>query len=190
MTVAALSDGREVVLRPLHTEDEALLEAAFARMSPDSRYRRFLTPKNELTQREAHYMCSIDHRDHEAYCALDPETGDLVAEARFIRCVDRPRAAEFAITVADGWQHRGLGTLLLEALVTRAREEGIDRFQILTLGSNHEMAHLLHHLGPVCVLGWESGAMHAEARIDRPCQYELPPEERIVPAGAPATPTS
>jgi GNAT superfamily N-acetyltransferase len=187
---AALHDGELILVRPMTEADEGLLEAAFASLSEDARYKRFLTPKPVLSHAEAHYMCCVDHHDHEAYCAIDPGSGDLVAEARYIRCTDRPGVAEFAITVADAWQGRGLGTILLARLVERAREEGIDRFYVLMLASNHEMLGLMHHLGPLCVLGMDSGAMQAEARIDDPCPSEAQPAAPIERTGELATQTS
>lgn len=190
MRTAALHDGEVVLVRPLEEADEGLLEAAFDELSDDARYKRFLTPKPQLSHSEAHYMCCVDHHDHEAYCAIDPKSGDLVAEARYIRCADRPNVAEFAITVADAWQGRGLGTILLARLVERAREEGIERFYVLMLATNHEMVGLMHHLGPLCVLGMESGAMQAEARIDVPCRSDPQPEEPIERTGELATQTS
>ena len=190
MRTAALHDGELILVRPMEEADEGLLGAAFALLSDDARYKRFLTPKPVLSHSEAHYMCCVDHHDHEAYCAIDPKSGDLVAEARFIRCVDRPQVAEFAITVADAWQGRGLGTILLARLVERAREEGIDRFYVLMLASNTEMLSLMHQLGPLCVLGMEAGAMQAEARIDLPCPSEAPPEAPSARTGELATPTS
>ena len=190
MRTAALNDGELILVRPMTEADEGLLEAAFARMSDDARYKRFLNAKPTLSHAEAHYMCCVDHHDHEAYCAIDPKSGDLVAEARFIRCGDRQGVAEFAITVADDWQGRGLGTILLARLVERAREEGISRFYVMMLAANHEMLGLMHHLGPLCVLGMEAGAMQAEARIDVPCPSEAPPEGPIERTGELATRTS
>ena len=62
---------------------------------------------------------------------------------------DRPEAAEVAFTVADGWQGRGVGSFLLDALAERARENGITVFTAEMLASNHAMRALFEHLGDV-----------------------------------------
>ena len=77
--------------------------------------------------------------------AIDPESHQAVGVARYIRTTD-PRAAEVAVTVVDDWQGRGLGTLLLEGITMRAREEGVDTFTALMLVENGEMMDLLERL--------------------------------------------
>ena len=79
----------------------------------------------------------------------------LIAVARFVRLVDDPEAAEVAITVADNWQRRGLGSLLT-ALAAEALRLGIRRFTA-TMAADNVPAHRLmgrltdhleqHHVG-------------------------------------------
>jgi GNAT superfamily N-acetyltransferase len=75
---------------------------------------------HELDARTLRYLTELDHRDHEAMCALD-ESGEGVGVAGYVRSAVRPDTAEVAVAVVDGWQGRGLGTLLLEAISARAR---------------------------------------------------------------------
>ena len=56
-----LTDGTQLLIRPLSADDRAGLAALFARLTPESRYRRFLSPKHELTPRELTYLTNIDH---------------------------------------------------------------------------------------------------------------------------------
>ncbi len=58
-----------------------------------------------------------------------------------------PDVAEPAIVVVDAWQGRGVGSRLLDALVERARAEGIGRFQAPVLAYNADAIHLLERLG-------------------------------------------
>jgi GNAT superfamily N-acetyltransferase len=53
-----------------------------------------------------------------------------------------------AITVADDWQGRGLGKLLLTRLTDRAREEGVKRFTALVSQENANMKRLLQQVDP------------------------------------------
>ena len=67
--------------------------------------------------------------------------------ARFVRATPESSVAEVAVTVADEWQGRGLGTLLLEELNERARAEGIERYTALVSGENRAGVALLQRLG-------------------------------------------
>jgi GNAT superfamily N-acetyltransferase len=82
----------------------------------------------KLTEGMVRYLTEIDHHDHEAIIALDEQTGEGIGVARYVRDQERPEVAEVAVTVIDDWQGRGLGTLLLEVISARAREEGITTF--------------------------------------------------------------
>jgi GNAT superfamily N-acetyltransferase len=69
----------------------------------------------------------------------------LAAEARYVPIGGG--TAELALTVADGYQGAGLGHLLLEALVQRAREDGLRRLRAIVLLDNKPMLRLLQHYG-------------------------------------------
>lgn len=142
-----LRDGASLEIRPISSQDRELLRAAFERLSPESRYRRFFGPMPELSERELDYLTQVDHRDHEALVAIDPKSGELVGVARFIRMSAGGHVAEPAITVADDWQGRGIGTALLQALADRAREEDISRFEAPVLATNAEAIRVLEALG-------------------------------------------
>jgi GNAT superfamily N-acetyltransferase len=160
-----LRDGSHVRVRQGHRSDRDLLLRGFERLSPESRYRRFLAPMPELTEGMVRYLAEIDHHDHEALIALDEETGEGIGVARYVRDQDRPEVAEVAVTVIDDWQGRGLGTLLLEVISARAREEGVTTFTALMLATNEEMMDLLKRLDPVRIVDRETGRVEIEAPI-------------------------
>jgi GNAT superfamily N-acetyltransferase len=165
MSEATLRDGSRVKVRPVRRSDAGLLLRGFERLSEESRYRRFLCSMPELSEQMVRYLTDVDHHDHEAVVALDAATGEGVGVARYVRDRDRPERAEAAVTVIDHWQQRGLGTLLVELLAVRAREEGIERFTALMLASNDEMMELLESLGPVRVIDREAGTVEVEAPL-------------------------
>lgn len=146
--LATLRDGSEVVISRLTPADAPLLSEAFARLSEESRRLRFLGPKPSLSSGELRYLTQVDGHRHEALSAIDPATGQGVAIGRFVRNPGTPESAEVAITVADAWQRRGLGRLLLERLAERAREEGVTGFTALVSHDNRKMQALLKGIDP------------------------------------------
>ncbi|MBA3500749.1 MAG: GNAT family N-acetyltransferase [Myxococcota bacterium] len=146
---AKLRDESEVVLRLLRPEDRTLLKAGFEKLSPESRYARFFSPKATLNDDELDYLCNIDHETHFAIGALRelPDgTSVGLGIARFIKVADG--AAEAAIAVADEMHGRGLGRLLFLRLCAAAIERGITTFKCEVLGSNTSMKHLLDAIAP------------------------------------------
>ena len=168
---AVLGDGTSVQLRLIRPEDKALLRAGFERLSPESRYARFLAPKTQLSDDELRYLCDIDHENHLAIGAVrehregDADPGPVgLGIARFIRLADHI-TAEAAIAVADEAQHRGLGRLLFLRLVAAAAERGIERFRCEVLGSNAGMAGLLAQIAPNRSVEVGSGVMSIEMAL-------------------------
>jgi GNAT superfamily N-acetyltransferase len=166
MTEVELRDGSRVEVRALGPDDKAGLAAGFERLSEDSRYRRFLSPTPHLTPRQLAYLTEVDHHDHEALVAIEFACRDGVAVARYVRSRDHLDEAEFAVAVADDWQGLGLGTALLQQLVTRASEEGITWFTGLVLAQNESMLHVLATLGEL-ERRW-AGAGTIEVRLQIP----------------------
>ena len=140
-----LRDGSRITIRPIGPDDRQGLAEGFARLSPETRYRRFFGPVAELRDRELDYLTQIDHHDHEALVAIDEATGDGVGVARFVRTSEG--VAEPAVVVVDDWQGRGVGGALLSSLVGRAREEGVTQFQAPVLATNNEAIRALQKLG-------------------------------------------
>lgn len=146
-TRVVLHDGSEVIIDQVHRTDAQLLVDGFDRLSDETRRLRFLTAKPHLTDEEVRYFSQVDHHDHEALGAMDPVSGRGVGLARYIRETRDPEIAEIAVTVADEWQGRGLGTELLHRILERAKAEGIHRFSALLDTDNDTMLQLLHQIG-------------------------------------------
>jgi RimJ/RimL family protein N-acetyltransferase len=142
-----LRDGRSVDVRPLERCDRALLEAAIIRLSDESRYLRFGTPKPHIPERELDSLVDVDHHDHEALLAIDPLSGRGVAVVRYVQLPGEPGAVELAATVADDWQGTGLGSALLVALTQRARDEGHSVLRAHVLAANNRSVAMLRRAG-------------------------------------------
>jgi RimJ/RimL family protein N-acetyltransferase len=132
-----LKSGRTVFIRPISPEDGPRLRAAYDRLSPESKYRRFLAPKPHLSTSETRYLVHIDGRDHVALVATPAEDQDLIiAVARFVRLDENPTQAEFAVVVGDPFQQEGLATALMERLGPMAARRGITSFRATMLAEN------------------------------------------------------
>lgn len=150
-----LKDGSEVLLRLVVPEDKEILRAGFERLSPESRYARFLAPKQRLTDEELAYLVDVDQEAHFALGAtregVDGSPPIGLGIARFIRLPDQPLepvTAEAAIAVADEAQGLGLGRILLQRLVAAAVERDIERFRCEVLGTNASMKNLIDQIAP------------------------------------------
>ena len=165
MSAEQLSDGSRIEIRPLTGADKTGLAAGLQRLSPLSRYRRFLSPTPELSATQLAYLTEVDHHDHEALVAVDPSSRDGLGVARYVRSREHPEEAQVAVAVADDWQRRGLGTVLLRHLAARAREEGITSFSGLLLRDNAPMRHLLETLGQVDVKDASTDTLEVSLRI-------------------------
>jgi len=148
-TEVSLPDGGLVRLRPIVPEDKAVLVEGFRRLSPESRYRRFMAPIVELSEEQLAELTEVDYSDRFAWAAfaLDEPGAPGMGVSRYVRDRDDPEVAEAAVTVIDDYQGRGLGRLLLEFLGAVALENGIKRFRGYALEGNRPIRELLERLG-------------------------------------------
>ena len=141
-----LNDGTRLRLRPLTREDRDGLLSLFHRLSEESRWRRFMSPKPTLAPRELDYMTDIDHVAHEAFAAVNERDGSLVGVARYVRHTGTETTAELAVEVADELQRRGIGTALCMRVIERAQENGFTVLTATALWSNQPARRLLRIL--------------------------------------------
>src|SRR3954453_17911418 len=116
MNLVRLEDGTAFLVRPIEATDKAMLAAGRTRLSETSRQRRFLGPKPKLTAAELRYLTEVDGHDHYAVVVAIPDTGDIVASARWVRLKTDTDTAEAAVVVCDALQNKGLGKQLAQML--------------------------------------------------------------------------
>lgn len=174
-----LSDGTAVEIRPIRHDDSERLRAAHARLSPESRYRRFLGAKPILSAGDVEYLVDIDGSDHFALVGSVPDGRDesIVAVARFVRLADDPAAAEFAIVVGDSYQRQGLASELLARLAAAARERGVERFRAAILSDNVAIHRLIDGLADGEIAAAHSGSV-SEVEFALPGQTAQGPVPR------------
>jgi GNAT superfamily N-acetyltransferase len=160
-------DGTELEIRQVRPDDKRLIAEGIERLSPESRYRRFFRPLDHLSAGDLAYLTEIDHTDHEALAAIDPQSGDLVGVARYVRGAE-PHLAEVSVAVGDPWHRRGVATALLERLVERARAAGITHFVALVMDDNVEAISLFEQRTPGHTQPRRSASGHLELEIELP----------------------
>ena len=142
-----LRDGTPLTIRPIHPDDYRL-ELDFVRgLSARTAYQRLLSPR-KLRADEILRMVRIDYGRELALIATAMVAGQLrqVGVARYAPEPDGS-SCDFGIVIADAWQGRGLGEVLLRALVRAAARAGVPTLSGLTLASNYAMRELARRVG-------------------------------------------
>jgi acetyltransferase len=137
-----LLDGTDVRVRPISPEDKLLLASGLKLLSPETAFRRFLSPKTSFSAAELRYLTEVDQIDHVALVAVHAQWGGLIAVARSVRT--GPDLAELAIVVGDPWQRLGLGRQLLDLVAERAN---VSRFSGTMLATNRGAVKLMRGFG-------------------------------------------
>ncbi|HQT25433.1 MAG TPA: GNAT family N-acetyltransferase [Burkholderiales bacterium] len=143
-----MSDGIVVTIRPIRPEDAEAEQQFVRNLSEEARYMRFFTPIAELTPQMLSRFTQIDYDREMAFVAMTSEKGKEreIGVARYV--VDASgESCEFAIVVADDWQHRGLGAKLMRCLMESAREKGVRNMEGDVLATNSPMLDLMTALG-------------------------------------------
>ena len=143
-----LSDGTNIKIRPIRPEDASIEQSFIRELSPQSKYFRFMQGLNELDQKMLVRFTQLDYNRELALIAV-LESHDKETELGVARYVTNPdgESCEFALVVADKWQHRGIGSRLMSALFEAARQRGIKRMEGEILANNENMLKLAGSLG-------------------------------------------
>ena len=175
-TDALLSDGSTVRIRPISPGDRELLVDFHGRQSPQSIYFRYFSPHPRLSDKELDHLTTLDYRTRMAFVAVVADR--LVGVARYEGwSTDRAVAltaaldagaldAEVSFFVDDGFQGRGLGTLMLEYLAAAGRYHGISGFVAHVLPENYGMLRVFRRAGFAVRTGFEEGVIKVALGID------------------------
>jgi GNAT superfamily N-acetyltransferase len=152
--------GVPALLRRLVPEDRARVEEAYRQLSPESRYLRFWTRFREINPRFVERLIHPGGGDHATWVIVLPDNDEVpgVGGGSFWRLDGDPLGAEVSFTVADAFQGRGAGTILLAALWLHAEQTGIRYFAGHALDSNLAMRAWWDALGAAATQtqrGWE-----------------------------------
>ena len=145
--------GGEYLVRPMHPDDAHMLQGLVQRLSPESRYFRFVSTLTELPAHMLARLSLIDYEREMALVAVIRDADDqgqeqerIIAVSRYITNVDR-RSCEFSLLVDDGFSGKGLGSKMMQSIMEVARDRGLEEIDGLVLANNSPMLKLMRSLG-------------------------------------------
>ncbi|MFD1892430.1 GNAT family N-acetyltransferase [Ottowia beijingensis] len=153
-----LRGGGEYRVRPIHPDDAQMLQDMMKRLSPESRYFRFVSNMAELPPNMLSRFTLIDYDREMALCAVVEEEVEganggekttrerIIAVSRYITNPDQ-NSCEFSLVVDDAYAGQGLGTRMMLSIMDVAREKGLQEIIGLVLTQNNGMLKLMRSLG-------------------------------------------
>jgi acetyltransferase len=146
-------DGKKLIFRPVRAEDEPVMMKFHESLSDRSVYLRFLQPQR-LSDRANHDRLSrICHSDYDNEIALiveDTQAGEgelrVLAASRMTK-LHGTNAARLSMLVTDSCQGMGIGRQLMQKLIDVARNEKLNRLEILMTHDNHSMESMSKSFG-------------------------------------------
>jgi acetyltransferase len=153
-------------IRPIRPDDADELQSFYARLSPESRRRRFLGTTCGISDPQAAAFAGATTRGAAGFVA--ESDGRIVGHG--VVEPTRPGAVEMAFAVDDCWQRHGIGRALLTEAVACARAHGVRRIELELFADNLAMRRLLHSVPGASEL------VHPDGSVD---QVEL-----VLPAAA------
>jgi RimJ/RimL family protein N-acetyltransferase len=143
-----LKDGRTVFTRPILNTDESLLAGLFEKLSPQSRYQRFLITLKSLSEEMLHHFTHVDYDSHCAIVAVIEEEGKdaFIAVARYAYDPIE-KITDLGVAVRDDWQQFGLGKKLLRRIIQIGKDHGVSRFVAVADPQNLAIRHIFSVLG-------------------------------------------
>lgn len=141
--------GREIQLRPIRPEDEALHRAFIEQLLPQDIRMRFFISRRELPRSELARLVQIDYAREMAFIALAVLADGSTQTLGVVRAVNDPDniEAEFGIIVRSDHKGEGLGQLLLDKMVRYLKIHGTQRLVGEVLHDNHQMRELARKSG-------------------------------------------
>ncbi|AHX13310.1 GNAT family acetyltransferase [Dyella jiangningensis] len=146
--IEPLRDGTPVLIRPLREADRERELAFINGLSHRARRFRFLGDFKQVSAAQLDQLMDVDYSRRMAFIALIHDNGTLreIGVSRYSATSDEKKC-ECAVTVADQWQHRGLGVLLMRHLIDYARRQGFKRMLSVDAMTNEAMRDLASYLG-------------------------------------------
>lgn len=147
-TTVPLPNGLIMKIRPIRPEDARIEEDFVASLSEKTKYLRFMQSVQKLSHEMLIRFTQIDYDSEMAFVAITRIKGETI-ELGVTRYTTNPDAesCEFALVVRDDYQHQGIGSRLLEVLISHAQSRGLKVMMGEVLAENQGMLELAKHHG-------------------------------------------
>ncbi|SFX50370.1 acetate--CoA ligase family protein [Marinospirillum alkaliphilum] len=166
----ALKDGREVEVRPIRGEDAVALLRFHSRLSEESIRFRYFHNKADLTKRDLSLLTQINYDRQMAFIAeqtLEDGSKEILGVSRVWTDPDNIRT-EFSVIIRDDLQGLGLGSLLMNKLISYSRSVGTLEMVGKIMVENHPMRGLMKHLGFQCTYNLDEQVIDAVLPLNEP----------------------
>ena len=157
-----LKDGTPVTIRAIRRGDSSDILEAFKNLNRESVYRRFFSPKKELTESELKQLTEVDFSQVVALVVTKQgKDGEiLIGGGRYAADDAGSAQAELAFMTDDNYRGLGIASLILRHLVRIAREAGLSRFVAEVLAENQPMLAVFRRSGLPMRLKRDGSALH------------------------------
>jgi GNAT superfamily N-acetyltransferase len=143
LTATARASG---LLRECREDDAARIREFVCRLSADSQYLRFFASVAPPSSGLLRVLCGGTGAD---ILLVTDESGAVIAHGMAAdTTASGALAGNIGLVVADSWQQRGLGTLLLSTLIGRAARRGVGSLVLDVLPSNDRMLGIIARRWP------------------------------------------
>jgi acyl-CoA hydrolase/GNAT superfamily N-acetyltransferase len=164
-----LRDDTVLRMRPLRPTDEELLRDMFRRCSEETVHRRFLSAVRSIGHADLRDFLDIDYKNRYAHAVMHgpPGQGQMIGLAQY-SFDPETGMADVAFTVEDAWQHRGIGTALLQELLKVARENIVGGVTANVQVENSPMLKVFHRCGFPVETKLDEGQYTLKIRFEDP----------------------
>jgi RimJ/RimL family protein N-acetyltransferase len=146
-----VKDGTPVTIRAIRKDDKERIHSAFRALDREAVYRRFFTPKQDLTDPELEQVTDVDFSQVVALVAtVSRADGEeiVIGDGRYIADKEgKPERAELGFLIAELYRGRGIATLLLRHLAHIAHHAGLSTFEADVLAYNAPMLAVFERSG-------------------------------------------
>jgi len=160
-TIRTTKSGLEFLLRPVKISDEPLLKDFFYNLSDETRYKRFLSHREDMP----HDMLQsifvvIDYTQEMVVLATIEKEGteDVIAVGQYA-INEGTLTAQVALVVRDDYHHKGIGSKLISYLAYIAKKQGLVGFNADILPDNKHIMHLMENIGCIVDKKYTAGVI-------------------------------
>ncbi len=163
-----LKDGAPVTVRAIRRDDQGRLLEAFKSLDRESIYRRFFSPKKELTKGDLKQLTDVDFSDVVALVvAMQTKDGErLIGGGRYATENAGSGQAEIAFMTDGNYRGLGIASVILNHLTRIARDAGLSRFEAEVLAENQPMLAVFQRSGLPMSLKRDGSVLHVTLSLE------------------------